>query len=122
MRVCSVQAAVVKEGLVEVTARDWASDIKAGQLLEQMRGETSIHVWEVLAEKDDTLVLSPTSDVEVEILPGDDLDACVGGLSSHLGLGDAIAIATKAIGIRPCEACEERRKKLNRLFPEFWRR
>jgi hypothetical protein len=33
------------------------------------------------------------------------------------GIGDVIAAATKAIGIEPCESCEKRRDKLNKLFP-----
>ena len=33
------------------------------------------------------------------------------------GLGDTIAKITKAVGIKPCKPCEERRKKLNTLFP-----
>ena len=33
------------------------------------------------------------------------------------GLGDTIAKITKAVGIKPCKPCEERRKKLNKLFP-----
>lgn len=31
-----------------------------------------------------------------------------------IGLGDAIAKVTKAVGIKPCAPCEERRRKLNR--------
>jgi len=33
------------------------------------------------------------------------------------GLGDSIAKATKAIGIKPCGGCKKRRDKLNELFP-----
>jgi hypothetical protein len=33
------------------------------------------------------------------------------------GIGDVIAAATKAIGIEPCESCEKRRDKWNKLFP-----
>jgi hypothetical protein len=33
------------------------------------------------------------------------------------GLGDVIAGITKAVGIEPCESCEKRRDKLNKLFP-----
>lgn len=33
------------------------------------------------------------------------------------GLGDVIANITTAIGIEPCEGCEQRRNKLNELFP-----
>lgn len=32
------------------------------------------------------------------------------------GLGDVIKAVTEAVGIKPCEGCEERRKKLNRMF------
>jgi hypothetical protein len=32
------------------------------------------------------------------------------------GLGDVIAQMTKAIGIKPCGSCEERRKLLNKLI------
>jgi hypothetical protein len=31
-----------------------------------------------------------------------------------VGLGDVLAAATKAIGVRPCENCERRRQALNR--------
>lgn len=33
------------------------------------------------------------------------------------GLGDVIAAVTTAIGIEPCEGCEKRQVKLNKLFP-----
>jgi len=33
------------------------------------------------------------------------------------GLGDVIASATKAVGIKPCTSCEERRKMLNGMMP-----
>lgn len=33
------------------------------------------------------------------------------------GLGDTIARATKAVGIKPCGGCEKRREKLNKLIP-----
>lgn len=33
------------------------------------------------------------------------------------GLGDVIASATKAVGIKPCGSCEERRKMLNGMMP-----
>ena len=32
------------------------------------------------------------------------------------GLGDVIAAVTSAVGVEPCEGCEERRFGLNRLF------
>lgn len=33
------------------------------------------------------------------------------------GLGDVIAAATKAVGIKPCEPCRKRQQALNRLVP-----
>ena len=33
------------------------------------------------------------------------------------GLGDAIAAATTAVGIRPCAGCQKRKEALNRLVP-----
>jgi hypothetical protein len=33
------------------------------------------------------------------------------------GLGDAIARATTAVGIRPCGGCKKRQEALNRLVP-----
>lgn len=42
--------------------------------------------------------------------------------SAHYGMGDAIAAATKAVGITPCTPCEARRRALNQLFPKVWRR
>ena len=33
------------------------------------------------------------------------------------GLGDVIASATKAIGIRPCQKCGQRQQALNKHFP-----
>ena len=33
------------------------------------------------------------------------------------GVGDLIARATSAVGIKPCEGCKKRRKKLNQLVP-----
>jgi hypothetical protein len=33
------------------------------------------------------------------------------------GLGDVVAAATKAIGIRPCGGCQQRREALNKLVP-----
>lgn len=32
------------------------------------------------------------------------------------GLGDVIKAVTNAVGIETCDSCEERRKKLNRMF------
>jgi len=33
------------------------------------------------------------------------------------GLGDVVAAATKAVGIKPCEPCRKRQEALNRLVP-----
>ncbi len=33
------------------------------------------------------------------------------------GLGDTIAKATRAVGIKPCGGCKDRQKKLNEIFP-----
>jgi hypothetical protein len=33
------------------------------------------------------------------------------------GLGDVVAAATKALGIKPCGGCQKRRERLNRAFP-----
>jgi hypothetical protein len=33
------------------------------------------------------------------------------------GLGDVIARATSAVGIKPCGGCKQRQEKLNRLVP-----
>jgi hypothetical protein len=33
------------------------------------------------------------------------------------GLGDTIAKFTGLIGIKPCNACKRRQKKLNKMFP-----
>jgi|GWRWMinimDraft_12_1066020.scaffolds.fasta_scaffold07209_2 predicted NodU family carbamoyl transferase len=33
------------------------------------------------------------------------------------GLGDVIATVTEAVGIQPCDGCNERKLKLNKLFP-----
>jgi len=37
--------------------------------------------------------------------------------SGSRGLGDTIAKITGAVGIKTCGKCEERRKKLNKIFP-----
>ncbi len=39
-----------------------------------------------------------------------------------MGLGDIVASATKAVGIKPCTPCEARQRQLNALFPRVWRR
>jgi len=41
---------------------------------------------------------------------------------SQPGLGDVIAGATKAVGIKPCGKCQERRAALNRATPSYVRR
>lgn len=33
------------------------------------------------------------------------------------GLGDVVAAATKAIGIKPCGGCQQRREALNKFVP-----
>ena len=33
------------------------------------------------------------------------------------GLGDTVATITKAVGIKPCAGCEERRERWNRAVP-----
>ena len=33
------------------------------------------------------------------------------------GLGDVIAAATSAMGMKPCGGCKERQEKLNQSFP-----
>ena len=33
------------------------------------------------------------------------------------GVGDVVAKLTKAVGIRPCGKCAQRRQKLNSIFP-----
>lgn len=46
--------------------------------------------------------------------------ACPHGMvtgNESQGLGDTIAKITKAVGIKPCTPCEERRKRLNQLVP-----
>jgi hypothetical protein len=37
--------------------------------------------------------------------------------SPSLGLGDTIAKATSAVGIKPCDGCKRRQAWLNRKFP-----
>lgn len=41
---------------------------------------------------------------------------------THMGMGDAVARVTGALGIKPCTPCEARRRALNGKFPRFWRR
>jgi hypothetical protein len=35
----------------------------------------------------------------------------------RVGLGDVVAAATTAVGIKPCEPCERRKETLNALTP-----
>lgn len=42
--------------------------------------------------------------------------------AGHYGMGDVIARATKAVGIKPCTPCEARRQKLNQWLPRVWQR
>lgn len=41
---------------------------------------------------------------------------------TRIGMGDVIARATGALGIKPCTPCEERRRRLNGILPGVWRR
>lgn len=41
---------------------------------------------------------------------------------THYGAGDAVAAVTKRLGIEPCTPCEARRRALNGMFPNLWRR
>lgn len=41
---------------------------------------------------------------------------------SMTGLGDVVAGATKAVGIKPCGACQKRREALNQATPNYVRR
>jgi hypothetical protein len=38
-------------------------------------------------------------------------------LKNIQGAGDVVATITKLAGIQPCEACQKRREKWNKLFP-----
>lgn len=40
----------------------------------------------------------------------------VPGLQRQVGLGDVIARATQAVGIKPCPPCKRRQAYLNRLL------
>lgn len=42
--------------------------------------------------------------------------------AGHYGAGDAIAAATKAMGVETCTPCEARRRQLNGWFPRVWKR
>lgn len=129
MQVGVVRRVEVIEDFWRAEISDVVYEVSANQLVEQIRDGTSLAVWEVVQEDGTTLVLQATRqglvgglltprDAVPELRPGDTLDICVGGRVSHMGLGDVIAGITKAIGIAPCQGCEERRQKLNRLFPK----
>lgn len=135
MRVCTVRRIHRVEEFWKVTVGDWKNDIKAGQFLEQVRGpkDESIMLWEVLGEHEDTLILAPTRLSVANMVPtptaappelkqGDHFDIFVGMRHSHMGLGDLIAKVTQAVGIEPCQGCEERKAKLNKLFPRVMRK
>lgn len=38
-----------------------------------------------------------------------------------IGVGDLVARLTKTFGIKPCAACEQRRRVLNRLRVDGWK-
>lgn len=38
----------------------------------------------------------------------------------YVPLGDAIARATSALGVKPCAPCKQRQEALNRLIPKLW--
>jgi len=40
---------------------------------------------------------------------------------THYALGDAVAAVTKAVGIKACTPCEQRRMALNALIPRRFR-
>lgn len=40
----------------------------------------------------------------------------------HYGLGDVVAAATQAVGIKPCEPCKKRQAQLNGILPRVWPR
>ena len=39
-----------------------------------------------------------------------------------MGLGDVVAAATKAVGIKPYKPCEKRQAQLNGWLPRIWKR
>lgn len=43
------------------------------------------------------------------------LNVRIPGLGAPVGLGDLVARATKAVGIKPCGGCQKRKQRLNRL-------
>lgn len=42
--------------------------------------------------------------------------------NTGIGLGDVVAGATKAVGIKPCGACQKRQAAMNRATPSIIRR
>lgn len=53
------------------------------------------------------------------------LDAAMANASGRPpqpGLGDAVAAATKAVGVQPCGGCARRQQALNRATPSWARR
>lgn len=41
---------------------------------------------------------------------------------ARIGLGDAVAAATKAVGVKPCGGCAKRQAAMNRATPAWARR
>ena len=46
-----------------------------------------------------------------------ELETTIKDITKNIGLGDIIAKATSAVGIKPCGGCKKRKEKLNKLFP-----
>ena len=42
-------------------------------------------------------------------------------IQQGMGVGDLVAKLTKVFGIKPCSACEQRRKVLNKLRIQGWK-
>ncbi len=42
--------------------------------------------------------------------------------TGHYGAGDAVAAATKRLGLETCTPCEKRRQQLNGWLPRVWKR
>jgi hypothetical protein len=55
---------------------------------------------------------------------GKPVERDVPGPDSHtgIGLGDVVAGATKAVGIKPCGACQNRQAAMNRATPSIIRK
>ncbi len=43
-----------------------------------------------------------------------------GARGSSMGLGDAVAKVTGALGVKPCEPCKKRQAQLNGIMPRVW--